>query len=83
MANQFIALLKRNKQWILISGGAGALYYFVSKQIFPQEASVLQSSLGDGFIDVLGITGDFKVFLLFIALGIIIGMVIALSIGKK
>ena len=83
MVNQFTAFLKRNKQWILISGGAGALYYFVSKQIFPQEASVLQSSLGDGFIDVLGITGDFKVFLLFIALGIIIGMVIALSIGKK
>jgi len=83
MANQFISLLKRNKQWIVISGLAGAGFYFVSNKIFPQDASVLQSSLGEGYIDVLGVTGDFKVFLLFVALGIILGMVIALSIGKK
>jgi len=76
MTNQLTSFLKRNKQWILISGVAGAIFFFASKGFLPQDTSTLQSSLGEGFIDSIGITGDIKTILFFIVIGIIIGLLI-------
>ncbi len=82
MVNQFIAYLKQNKRDIGIFALIGAGVYLVSKRALPTDFSTLQSSFGAGVLDKV-INLEIQTLLLFIVLGIALGLVISSFVRRK
>jgi len=68
---------KRNRQGMLIGSIVGGVTYFISRGFLPEMNSTLQSGLSpQGLVDQLGFSIEIKIFLFFVSIGFIIGLLI-------
>ena len=82
MPNQLMNYLKQNRKDIGIFALIGGGVYLFSKNYLTTDMSVLQSSFGTGILDKV-VNLELQTLLLFIVLGISLGIIISAVIRKK
>ena len=82
----FREFLNENLKEIILGGLIGAVYYFLQKNISPQDMSILQSSLSNdkiaNIVSSVGVSINIQQLIFFILIGVGIAMLVSKFIVK-
>ena len=79
---QLTSYLRQNRNDLIAFGVIGAGVYLFSKNVMPNDMSVLQSSIGGGLLNNV-VTLEIQTLLLFIVLGIALGIIVSVFVRKR